>query len=263
MHKRETSKIVLIVVAVMAIIVALAWKTASRDPDIFDYPETEEAANPVPDFSTISDTNEKKRAFFNYLRPEVEKQNEYLLSLRHYLQTLQRKLNAGHGLTREDDKRLSWLINEYRVDDNRRTEDQIKLLLNRVDILPVELVLMQAANESAWGTSRFASEGYNFYGLWCYKKGCGFVPNLRSSGEKHEVAKFENISRATYHYMRNLNRHSAYKELRHIRASLRRAQLPVTGLALAEGLMSYSERGAAYVNELQHMIRFNQEYINE
>ena len=63
--------------------------------------------------------------------------------------------------------------------------------------------------------------------------------------------------------MRNINRHDAYRELRHIRASLRRAQLPVTGLALAEGLMNYSERGAAYVNELQNMIRYNKGFITE
>ena len=122
---------------------------------------------------------------------------------------------------------------------------------------------MQAANESAWGTSRFAQQGYNFFGLWCYKKGCGFVPARRNSGANHEVAKFENLSRATYTYMRNINRHDAYRELRHIRASLRRAQLPVTGLALAEGLMNYSERGAAYVNELQNMIRYNKGFITE
>ena len=34
--------------------------------------------------------------------------------------------------------------------------------LRRVDIIQKELALMQAANESAWGTSRFARIGLNF-----------------------------------------------------------------------------------------------------
>ncbi|MDC8831111.1 glucosaminidase domain-containing protein [Alteromonas gilva] len=263
MHKRETSKIVLIAIAIMAVVVIIAWMTSTTEPDILDVPESEQAEKPVPNFKAIEDATEKKEAFFAYLKPEVEKQNNYLLSLRHYLQTLQRRLNAGNHLTEEDNERLIWLAEEYRVDEDIPAERQISDLLNKVDILPLELVLMQAANESAWGTSRFAQDGYNFYGLWCYQKGCGFVPSRRNSGASHEVAKFPNLSIATYTYMRNINRHSAYRELRHIRASLRRAQLPVTGLALAEGLMSYSERGAAYVNELQSMIRYNQELITE
>ena len=61
--------------------------------------------------------------------------------------------------------------------------------------------------------------------------------------------------------MRNINRHYAYKELRDIRNTLRSNQLPVTGVALAEGLMNYSERGVAYVEELQAMIRYNKDYM--
>lgn len=259
MHKRETTKIVLISTIVLAVIVAIAWYSSTREPDILDIPQTEYADEPVPDFASIENTSDKKRAFFNYLRPEVEKQNEYLLSLRHYLQTLQR----ADKLKEDDLERLEWLREEYRIDEKADAQNAIKALLIKIDILPIELVLMQAANESAWGTSRFAQEGYNFFGLWCYRKGCGFVPARRNSGASHEVAKFDDLSRATYTYMRNINRHNAYRELRHIRQSLRNAQMPVTGIALSEGLMSYSERGADYVEELQNMIRFNKEYLTE
>ena len=261
MHKRETVKIVLITIAVLLVIVINAWIMSSREPDILDIPQTEHSRKPVPDFKGIKDTQEKKEAFFNYLKPEVEKQNEYLLSLRHYIQMLQRKQSLGETLSEDDTKRIAWLVNEYKVDENADLAVQIQTLLRRVDILPVSLVLAQAANESAWGTSRFAREGYNFFGLWCFRKGCGFVPSRRSEGADHEVAKFPNLSRATYTYMRNLNRHNAYKELRAIRGTLRANQLPVTGLALAEGLMNYSERGVAYVEELQAMIRYNKEYM--
>ena len=103
----------------------------------------------------------------------------------------------------------------------------------------------------------------NFFGLWCFSKGCGFVPNRRNDGASHEVAKFDSLSRATYTYMRNLNRHDAYADLREIRSRLRANQIPITGVALAEGLMNYSERGAAYVEELQTMILFNEEFLSE
>lgn len=263
MHKRETVKIVLITVGVLAVIVINAWILTTKEPDILEVPETQEAKKPVPDFASISDVTEKKAAFFNYLKPEVEKQNAYLLSLRHYLQTVLREVMAGESIDEEDLERVTWLSEEYRVDDSKSLKSRILTLLERVDILPVELVLAQAANESAWGTSRFAQKGYNFFGLWCFRKGCGFVPSRRNEDANHEVAKFDNLSRATYTYMRNLNRHDAYKELREIRSRLRANQIPISGVALAEGLMNYSERGAAYVEELQNMIRFNQEYLTE
>ncbi|WP_414830819.1 glucosaminidase domain-containing protein [Alteromonas sp. H39] len=263
MHKRETVKIVLITIGVLAVIVINAWILASREPDILQVPETQEAKKPVPDFGSIDDVTEKKAAFFSYLRPEVEKQNAYLLSLRHYLQTVLREVMAGEDIDEEDLERVNWLSDEYRVDDAKSLKSRILSLLERVDILPVELVLAQAANESAWGTSRFAQKGYNFFGLWCFRKGCGFVPSRRNEDANHEVARFDNLSRATYTYMRNLNRHDAYEELRRIRSRLRANQIPINGVALAEGLMNYSERGAAYVEELQNMIRFNEEYLAE
>ncbi|MBU2976850.1 glucosaminidase domain-containing protein [Alteromonas sp. C1M14] len=261
MHKRETVKIVLITIAILLVIVINAVIMSLKEPDILDAPTTEHASRPVPDFAEISDINEKKKAFFAYLKPEVEKQNEYLLSLRHYIQTLQRNISLGKALTDDEQEKLAWLVKEYKVSANDPINAQIEELLKKVDILPVELVLAQAANESAWGTSRFAREGYNFFGLWCFSKGCGFVPSRRTEGLEHEVARFSNLSEATYTYMRNLNRHNAYNELRNIRNTLRANQLPVTGVALAEGLMNYSERGIAYVEELQAMIRYNKEYM--
>lgn len=263
MHKRETVKIVLITLGVLSVIVINAWILATREPDILDVPETQEASKPVPNFAQYENIPEKKAAFFRYLKPEVEKQNAYLLSLRHYIQTLLRKVLAEESLDEDELERLSWLVDEYRVDEEQTIKARILALLQKVDALPVELVLAQAANESAWGTSRFAQKGYNFFGLWCFKKGCGFVPSRRNDDANHEVAKFDNLSRATYTYMRNLNRHEAYSDLRQIRVRLRANQIPITGIALAEGLMNYSERGAAYIEELQNMIRYNKEYLAE
>lgn len=263
MHKRETFKIVLITFAVLAVIVINALIITKKEPDILAIPETLDAKQTVPDFTVYTTIPEKKTAFFEYLRPEVEAQNAYLLGLRHYIQTLYRKAIADTPLSNNDIKRLDWLESEYRVKSEQPLTTRLLNLLQKVDILPVELVLVQAANESAWGTSRFARKGYNFFGLWCFVKGCGFVPTNRNSGATHEVAKFDSLSRATYTYMRNLNRHDAYADLREIRSRLRANQIPITGVALAEGLMNYSERGAAYVDELQSMIRYNQEYLPE
>jgi uncharacterized FlgJ-related protein len=47
------------------------------------------------------------------------------------------------------------------LDDEQNTVDQGVLdeLMLRVDVVPVSLALAQCAEESGWGTSRFAAEG--------------------------------------------------------------------------------------------------------
>ena len=59
-------------------------------------------------------------------------------------------------------------------------------------------------------------------------------------------------------YVRNLNTHPSYEDLRTLRASMRMQGLPLNSMVLARGLTRYSERGMDYVEELQAMIRVNE-----
>jgi Bax protein len=144
-------------------------------------------------------------------------------------------------------------VKKFTIDDDASWH---QLLVN-VDVLPPSLVLSQAANESAWGTSRFAKLGNNYFGQWCFEHGCGLVPKKRDSDKAHEVAAFNSPKESLESYMQNLNSHPAYQPLRNIRAQLRREKQAVTGMALAAGLTSYSERGQEYIAELRAMIKFN------
>jgi Bax protein len=166
-------------------------------------------------------------------------------------------------LNKHQQKIFNKLIEKYQFsgDEELSLEQTIEVLIRRVDSIPEALILVQAANESGWGASRFAQQGYNFFGLWCFKKGCGFVPRQRDDDAKHEVAKFTDLSHAVMTYMRNLNRHYAYKDLRMIRENLRQDGKPVTARALASGLLSYSERGQEYINELKSMLRVNTKHM--
>lgn len=226
-------------------------------------PVVEQQATAIPDFSSIQNVKDKKRAFFAYLKPEITKQNNLVLEQRNFVLSMQQKLADNDQLSANNIKKINDLAVKYRVKIDTPIEIQITALINRVDIIPAALVLVQAANESAWGTSRFAVKGYNFFGLWCFKTGCGFVPRSRNEGASHEVAKFQNLSHAVSTYLTNLNRHDAYKELRSIRRDLRAREQNVTAEALVHGLTNYSERGQDYIDELLHMIQFNRKFMNQ
>jgi len=218
---------------------------------------------PVPDFSSYRQVVDKKRAFFAYLLPEVQKQNQRILVQRNLILALydQWQRDGSASINSIQQTQLHAIASSYRIDTALINQTFFEKLLARVDVIPHELVLVQAANESAWGTSRFAREGYNFFGMWCFTKGCGFVPLRREQDMEHEVEKFSSLSQGVAKYMNTLNRHFAYEDLRYIRSVFRMTQQPVTAELLAEGLLHYSERGQAYVEELQAMIRINRKYM--
>jgi Bax protein len=211
--------------------------------------------NSAPDFTEFEAGDERKQAFFSYFLPLIEDRNEELLELREELQELS---DARTQLSFFERRKVADLADTYEVEGfSVGDPEQWNILLRRVDAVPPSLALAQAANESAWGTSRFAREGNNFYGQWCFVKDCGLVPAAREDGAAHEVAGFDSAKESVERYMHNLNYHPAYIELRSIREALRDQEEPVTGLKIAAGLMSYSERGEAYIEELNSMIRFN------
>ena len=224
--------------------------------------------DPVPDFTSFEVTQNKKRAFFGYLLPEIRRQNTIVEKERSMVKALitiadSNQANQNH-FSKQEQQVFELLKAKYRLklDEDISIQDTLDQLLIMVDIIPEELILVQAANESGWGTSRFATKGYNFFGLWCFKQGCGFIPKNRNEGAAHEVAKFKDLSHAVMTYIRNLNRLDAYQELRQIRAKLRSQNKAVTGNALSYGLMSYSERGQEYIDEIQSMLRVNKPYMD-
>lgn len=212
----------------------------------------------LPNFAAIRDTDTKKQAFFDFLQPYVDAKNAEVRIQRQHLLGLIEKIRTGYVLSIDELVFLRDLSREYEVPtDDLKDQAFLELLLRRVDVLPPSLVLAQAANESAWGTSRFAREGYNFFGQWCYQKGCGLVPDRRRPKDSHEVKSFASIEEAVHAYFRNLNTFPSYQGLRRIRQDLRNQARPIDGLSLSEGLRSYSERGDAYIDELRRMIRHN------
>ena len=216
----------------------------------------------LPKFSEFSDVKEKKHAFFNFIRPHVEAENKKILQQRAKLEIARMMLQNELPLEKKQSKDIAAILKSYGLPT---TIDTLILTqaLRRVDIIPKELALIQAANESAWGTSRFARIGLNFFGQWCYSKGCGMVPKRRDNEAEHEVAAFKSVRAAITSYFKNINTYRAYKDLRDIRENLRLEQKPILATELTKGLLFYSERREAYIKDLNAMIAQNRAYFDE
>jgi Bax protein len=216
------------------------------------------AARLPDDFDTITDSAERKRRFEALVVPLARRENRRLASLRHRVSNLVGRLDHGRKLAAKDTAWLERMARDYRVTGSLSKAAAARAeLLEKVDIVPVSLTLAQAANESAWGQSRFAREGQNLFGIWTYDPDKGIVPRNRADGATHLVRRFDDLSEAVRFYMHTLNSHPAYAKLRKIRAQLRAAGETVAGSELAAGLARYSARGEAYVRDIKSMIADN------
>ena len=209
------------------------------------------------DFAAITDIKQRKQAFFDYLLSAVDDQNTAYTELRHKLWCIDKNLRQGLALDTADTQLHRYLAQRLRA---KAEADALTLnqdLLNRVDIIPASMVLSQGAMESAWGTSRFATTANNYFGQWCFSKGCGIVPQRRNPGATHEVAAYQSVNNAATEYFLNINRHPSYSKVRNIRQQARIEGQPLLGINMVKGLEKYSARGHAYIEELQSMIRYN------
>ena len=227
----------------------------------YDLDQVRSAAKPVPrlylealprDLANVSSVAAKKRLFVQAVLPIVLRVNEEIVTARWRAERLGESL-LWEGALSASDRR--WLISaaEY----YGAAPFDVPGLLKRMDIVPPSLALAQAAEETGWGTSRFAREGNALFGQYTYKSVTGMIPRQRDADSQHRVRRHDSLLDAVRAYAHNLNTHWAYEDFRERRALLRRADRPISGHDLAGELGQYSERRAAYVESIRAIMRQN------
>jgi Bax protein len=211
-----------------------------------------------PDFKSIEDVDVKKQMFLDFMEVFINERNSEVKENRDRLLKLSEIIGNGISLSSSEQEKLHLLASKYFLDFEDKREIEILFeLLNRVDTIPVSIALAQAATESAWGTSRFAEQGINVFGQWCFEEGCGMVPNRRDEDAIHEVKSFDSIEAAVDAYFMNINTHQQYERFRDMRYRMRNQRGKIDPLVLATGLNGYSESGDHYVDQVQTIIKQN------
>ena len=219
-------------------------------------------AETKPDFKKYAAGPERKKVFINYVRPLIDRANVGIKEDREFVLKLLNNIKKSKKRSEIEMKKLSALVTYYEVNAGQSVNQQLVDLTEKVNIFPDSLILAQASLESAWGTSRFAAEGNNFFGQHCFSKGCG----ISARGDKKvEVAKFVSVYDSIQSYYRNLNSGKAYKKLRRLRSEEMSKLKKMNSLKLTEGLSDYSTlSNGDYAKRLNEVITFNklQQYDN-
>ena len=251
-HK-YTFAIVLSPIIIFALIVISQYSSNPAAPSVIK-PLPQNPVTVFPDFTNIVNVDDKKLQFLDYMQSFLDAENQEIMILRSRLIEIRENIERGTPSIKETAE-VANLSETYRIDHEGMTiAAMIDELLLRVDLIPVSMALAQAANESAWGTSRFTIEGNNVFGQWCYEKGCGIVPSRRISGATHEVRYFDTVEKSVESYFLNINTHDSYAYLRDLRLKMRARGLKLDPMSLSIGLGRYSQRGAGYVDEIQRII---------
>ncbi|NNJ92804.1 MAG: hypothetical protein HKP55_14095 [Gammaproteobacteria bacterium] len=222
---------------------------------------TAQPKNPNKKLKTEShfSSSVKKQKFIELLLPHIDTENKKVLADRQWLKEISSKMKTHGELSHRDNKKLNELCKAYKIESGvTPTAVLINQLLKRVDIIPASLTLAQAANETGWGTSRFAKEANNYFGIWTYEADKGLKPRKRAADKKHYVRRFSSPAESVRYYMKLLNTHPAYRELRKIRSSLRDGSSEISGIELAQGLEKYSAKGTEYIKLITLLITQNQ-----
>ena len=202
--------------------------------------------------------NKKKSVFKAILLPVALRGNEIVLEERKLMKLAFSTYNIYQ---------IELLSKKYKVKNFKRinfsklNKSELMLikseLMNKINSIPISLILAQSIIESGWGASRFAQEGNALFGQWTWKNDDGIKPkgNLHAN---FSVKNFDSLLESVNSYILNLNTHQAYKGLRSFRLSQYNMGKNITGNDMANFLDKYAEIGVDYVIKVKKMIETNQ-----
>ena len=236
--------------------IAIAWSK-----NFIDKINTEQIVSRIyftqlPSDLNTYEINDKKKIFISIMLPLLLKGNEKV--------SIERS-NLIMFFKKENFKKLKILCKKYKIKtidcnninslNNAKLKTLQNILLNRVNVLPISMMLAQAIVESGWGGSRFAQKGNALFGQWTWDKKKGISPTgIRRPS--FAVKSFKNLQDSVDAYILNLNTHPAYSKLRNYRQLILNPQ-NFEGHKFSRYLDKYAIIGFKYVKKINLMIKKN------
>lgn len=217
-----------------------------------EYSRNSEIAS-LPDLRKYPSGTPRKKAFLRTVMPYITSQNAAITTDRNWLVSKQYEPRWSPS----ERTRLKDITKRYKIAWNGNTKRvPWNTLMEKVDIIPTNMVATMAAAESGWGTSKLARSNNNLFGMKCSKRHCNSEP-----GKVKGYLHYDSVKEGVNAYVTNLNTHPAYKSFRKSRAQLRKADQEVTASNMIHKLKGYSTRGSSYNNYLFAMYQSNQRFM--
>ena len=244
-------RLLIFIVVLFSTAYAWSWPFAQHSTDL-QVNVLGEIAVDVPAKFVNMNEQQRKAEFVGWLLPIVERQNNIVEQHRNIILKIQKKQFLSISLTTEELDFINLMQVKY-------GGNSILDLLERVNTIPKSLVIAQASLESGWGSSRFAQEGNNLFGIRTYDKDVPGLTPLKNKNANFKVRSYATVDDGVANYLLLLNTHHAYNDFRIARAYMTH-RFDVDAHALADTLLDYSELGSQYI-EMVHKHLTNIERI--
>ena len=199
----------------------------------------------------------KKIKFIETVLPLIALENNKNLLERKKLLKIKDFLTLEKTLNKNNLTYLNNISKKYKIPfKNKHKIDLLNELLLTVNVIPNSIVLAQAANESGWGTSRFAKDYNALFGQYTYDESNGVIPFQREEGKKHLIKNFTSINKSVESYFININSHYAYKKFRELRSQITDFNNDFNIRILTNALDVYAE-DKLYVDTINNIIDSN------
>ena len=206
------------------------------------------------DFNKEKYDEERPALFYEILLPVVLKANEALYAEREQVLRLRKEFDETGDLTPASMDELNKWIERYDVKKSDDLGTLFNTLVPRVDGVTPTLLLTMAAEDSGFGTSRYARE-YNAIFNQRDWNGNGAVPDeAQKEGPQYRIKIFPSLYEAVLSEIHYLNTNGYFENYRIAREKYRRTDNPMRGYSIAHLLINFPYRPMKYPDILKHLI---------
>lgn len=192
--------------------------------------------------------------FYEMMLPVILKANEALLAEREQVLALKKEFDVNKDLTTESMESLKKWIEKYDVKLSDDLDTLFNTLIPRVDGVTPTLLLTMAAEDSGFGTSRYARE-YNAVFNQRDWNGNGAVPDEKQKeGPQYRIKIFPSLYEAVLSQIHYLNTNGYFENYRIARAKYRRTDNLMRGYSVAHLLINFPYRPMKYPDIIKHLI---------
>ena len=192
--------------------------------------------------------------FYEMMLPVILKANETLAAERERLMRLKREFDDTGDLSAQSVEELREWIKRYDVKPSDDLDTLFNALIPRVDGVTPTLLLTMAAQDSGFGTSRYARE-YNAVFHQRDWNGNGAVPDeVQKEGPQYRIKVFNSLYDAVISQIHYLNTNGYFENYRIARAKYRRSNNPMRGYSIAHLLINFPYKSFKYPDIIKHLI---------
>ena len=188
----------------------------------------------VPNFSKIQNKDLQNQVFFAYLLPIAQQANTTSNRARQHIISLQQEFLKTNTINQHDYEWLKYTFKKSILFDPNN-DHHWQRLFNSVDIVPISLILAEAAYQSANYSRTLSRKSYNLFGLVCHKVNCGFsLPQNHNNSvfSTVELTIFPSLQKAIDDFLYQLANNPRYQDFRLARAEARKRGEMLNGYQL-------------------------------